>query len=166
MDHLWLIGMMGTGKTTVGAMVAERLSLPLVDTDAAVMEQSGKTIPELFAESESTFRRWESQAVTTIASGQRSVVSTGGGAILDPNNVETMRRTGTTILLTAELAELGRRLQSDTLAERPLHGGAESLERLTDDRMATYVESADHVVDTTERTPAEAANEVLLCVAM
>jgi shikimate kinase len=164
MDHLWLIGMMGTGKTTVGAIVAERLSLPLVDTDAEVMEQSGKTIPELFTESEATFRQWESEVITTIATGRVSVVSTGGGAILEPSNVETMRGSGTTILLTADVAELDRRLHTDDGVARPLHVDQAGLQQLGADRMSTYIAAADHVVDTTARTPHEAAKEVLACV--
>lgn len=164
MNHVWLIGMMGTGKTTVGAIVAERLSLPLVDTDAEVMERSGRTIPEIFAESEATFRRWESDVIAAISLGPRSVVSTGGGAVLDPQNVSIMRSSGTTVLLTSAVAELGRRLDESVGAERPLHSDRSSLERLLTEREPAYTNAADHTVDTTELDRHTAAERVLACV--
>jgi shikimate kinase len=166
MNHLWLIGMMGTGKTTVGAIVAERLSLPLVDTDAEVMERSGRTIPELFAESEASFRRWETDVIAATSEGPRSVVSTGGGAILDPRNVLLMRSTGTTVLLTSDIDALDRRLHNSDGSERPLHNDRSSLLRLQAERHIAYVGAADHTVDTSDRDQHMAAEEVLACVAI
>ena len=165
MNHVWLIGMMGTGKTTVGAIVAELLSLPLVDADAEVMDRSGRTIPELFAESEATFRRWEAGVIATISEGKRSVVSTGGGAILDPRNVLLMRNTGTTVLLTSDSGELDRRLQESNDTERPLHNDLSSLERLQAERRLAYAAAADHTVDTTDLDQHAAAEKVMACIA-
>ena len=166
MNHVWLIGMMGTGKTTVGAIVAEKLSLPLVDTDAEVMERSGRTIPELFAESESTFRRWEADVVAATSEGPRSVVSTGGGAILDPRSVLLMRSTGTTVLLMSDIDAIGQRLGEGDGAERPLGRDRSSVERLQAERHLAYSTAADHTVDTTNLDKHMAAEEVLACVAI
>jgi shikimate kinase len=165
MNHVWLIGMMGTGKTTVGAIVAELLSLPLIDADAEVMERSGRTIPELFADSEATFRRWEADVILTISEGPRSVVSTGGGAILDPRNVLLMRNTGTTVLLTSDSDELDRRLQESNDAERPLHDDLSSLKRLQAERRLAYAAAADHTIDTTDLDQHTVAEKVMACIA-
>jgi shikimate kinase len=162
MGHLWLIGMMGSGKTTIGALVAERLGMPLVDTDTVVMERSGRTIPELFAVSEELFRTWEKEAVREVSSGPSSVISTGGGAILDTENVVVMSSTGTTILLDATDEELGRRLGD--AGGRPLIDGGGDLGAIARDRRDRYLAASDHVVDTTGRAPDTVAEEVIRCL--
>jgi shikimate kinase len=162
MGHLWLIGMMGSGKTTVGALVAEKLGRPLVDTDTVVMERSGRTIPELFAVSEEHFRTWEREVVAEVSSGPSSVISTGGGAILDAGNVARMAATGTRILLDAAYDELERRVGDDV--GRPLLDGDADIATIARDRRDAYLAACDHVVETTGRTPELIAEEVIRCV--
>jgi shikimate kinase len=162
MGHVWLIGMMGSGKTTIGALVAERLGMPLVDTDTIVMERSGRTIPELFAVSEELFRRWEEEAVREVSSGPSSVISTGGGVILGAGNVDVMSSTGTTILLDATDAELGRRLGDGT--GRPLLDGGADIGAIAGDRRDRYLAASDHVVETTGKAPDIVAEEVIRCL--
>ena len=118
MSHIWLIGMMGSGKTTIGAIVAERLELPLVDTDGMVMERSGRTIPEIFDESEEAFRNLEAGVVREVADGPAAVISTGGGVVVDDRNVALMRSSGVTLLLDASIDELVARIGMDE--HRPL----------------------------------------------
>lgn len=163
MSHIWLVGMMGSGKTTVGAIVAERLQWPLADTDALVMQAEGRTIPELFAESEETFRSAERRVIASFADVPGSVIATGGGAVLDERNTSTMKELGTVVLLTAPVEELASRLVSseDT---RPLYASAEALERIATERAERYAAAAHAVVDTGSRTPTEVAEEVLACV--
>lgn len=161
MGHIWLIGMMGVGKTTVAAIVAERLELPLTDTDAMVMERAGRTIPQIFAEGEASFRAIESAVVAEIANGAASVVATGGGVVLDERNVAAMRRAGTTILLTADVETIMHRLGE--VHDRPLYTDSETLTRVDRERAQTYAAAADHVVDTDGRTMHDVAEEVIRC---
>lgn len=162
MSHIWLTGMMGTGKTTIGALVAERLERPLLDTDTMVMVSTRRTIPELFAESEARFRTHEREAIERASRAAPSVISTGGGAVMDPINVEVMRRTGSVILLTADPGTIADRLAGER-AGRPLAGSAGQLEALGERRAAAYAAAADHTVDTTGREPGDIAEEVLAC---
>jgi shikimate kinase len=162
MDHIWLIGMMGTGKTTVGAIIAERLDMRVIDTDAEVMERSGRTIPELFDDSEATFRDWESAVIADIAAGPPAVVATGGGAILDPANVERMRTSGVRILLEADASTLEARGAAD--GERPLLRRSDDIAEINAGRRSRYRDAADHVVDTSGKDVGVVADEVVRCV--
>jgi shikimate kinase len=160
--HVWLIGMMGTGKTTVGAMIAEELSLPLIDTDAEVMTMTGRTIPELFAESEASFRSVESSVITALADGPPSVISTGGGAILDPVNVAAMRGSGHVVLLEASPADLEARLDLD--GSRPLLGSRDDIRRIAEERLDRYRCASHHRIMTDGRSARDVASEVLACL--
>ena len=162
MGRIWLIGMMGSGKTTIGAIVAERLQLPLLDTDGMVMERSGRTIPEIFDESEQAFRALESGVVREAAEGPVAVISTGGGVVVDERNVEVMRRSGTTVLLDASIDELVARI--GRAGGRPLYQSRESLVNLKAERSELYAEACDHIVDTNGRSIMDVAEEVIRCV--
>lgn len=162
MGHIWLIGMMGSGKTTVGAIVAERLELPLVDTDGMVTERSGRTIPEIFDESEEAFRILEAGVVRELADGPAAVVSTGGGVVVDRRNVDFMRGSGVTVLLDAAVDELVVRIGREP--DRPLYQSRESLVRLEAERSSLYRDACDHVIDTNGRSPMDVAEEVIRCV--
>ncbi len=164
MGHIWLIGMMGTGKTTVGALVAQRLTMPLVDTDTVVMESSGRTIADLFEESEEVFRAEERKAIASVAASQSAVVSTGGGAVIDPANASLMSDSGAIVLLAASVEEIVDRIGST--ATRPLYRDRAQLDELLAARWPRYIESADHVVDTDGKTPQDVAEEVVRCVSM
>ena len=92
MGHVWLIGMMGSGKSTVGRLVADRLGRPFYDTDELIEQAGDASIPEIFAEEgESGFRERERWTVEDVASRPPGIVATGGGIILDPANIKTMR---------------------------------------------------------------------------
>ena len=165
MNHIWLIGMMGTGKTTVGQRVATALRLPFIDVDEQIVSQTGKEIGELFDEGEAAFRRLEVSLVRTIADGPTSVVATGGGVVLDPANVAAMTATGTTVLLTATPDVLMDRL-ADATPDRPLLRGEDDIERIAIAREATYRAVADIIVDTASRDVDEVSKEVIECVGM
>lgn len=156
--------MMGTGKTTVGALVAERLGRPFVDLDTEIMEHTGRTIPGLFAASEERFREAESTVLALLAGADPSVYSTGGGSVARPTNVEVMKRTGTLVLLTASVETIVARIGDDPM--RPLAREPRSLADLASDREAIYDEAADHVIDTEGKEPGTVAEEVLACSGM
>lgn len=148
MGHVWLIGMMGTGKTSVGRALAERLALPFYDTDATVAANAGMPIVEIFEHpGEPQFRDMERRAVRAIAPQADGVVSTGGGVVLDPLNVELMRGSGTTVLLDVAVDILVARVAD--AADRPMvSGDPERLVReIASARAESYRRAADIVVD-------------------
>jgi shikimate kinase len=148
MGHIWLIGMMGSGKNTVGARLAERSGLPFYDVDADVEEGYGRSVADVFfMEGEAAFRQMEAEAIERIADLSDGVVATGGGSILEGANVSRMREHGTVVLLdvTAETAA-GRIADTDS---RPLLTG-DALDGLSDiltDRIAAYRAAAEIVID-------------------
>lgn len=164
MGHIWLIGMMGSGKTSVGQELANTLGLVFVDADDAVVASSGRSIENLFAEGEAAFRAVEHDVIIEIASIERCVVATGGGAVLDPANVAAMRASGTTVLLDANAQTLKVRLTGST--DRPLLTDGSDIDTVARERADVYRASADLTVETTNRTIDEVVEEVIRCVPM
>lgn len=150
--NLFLIGLMGSGKSAVGRLLAEKLGRPFVDTDAQVEECAGLTIPEIFArEGESSFREREAAAIAQVAQGDHQVVATGGGAVLRPENRERLRSAGLVIWLTASPEALLERARGQGIATRPLLAGDDPLGRLRSlaaSREVAYAETAHLRIDT------------------
>ncbi len=120
-QHVFLVGYRGSGKTSVGRELADRLGLPVIDSDAMVEDAAGKTIREIFSEvGESGFRDLESKAILQIVSSKTPhIISLGGGAILRPENRQTIRQHGVTIWLQASPELLNARINGDsTTADR------------------------------------------------
>jgi shikimate kinase len=161
---LVLAGFMGTGKSTVGPLVARALGRPFVDTDAIVEREAGITIREIFAtQGEPAFRAMERQAVHEAADMVGVVMSIGGGALLDPENRRALEATGVIVLLACEPDTLVRRLEeSMRRGERPLLGGdlRRRVETLLREREPAY-SLVRLRVDTTHLAPDEVADCVL-----
>ena len=161
--HLVLVGLMGAGKTTVGAACATRLARPFVDTDDVVEANTGMSVAELFAhEGESRFRELERQAVVdACATPAPAVIACGGGAVIDGDNRRRLHQAGFVVWLQAAAATLMARVK--TGAERPLLDGrgTATLERLAVVRAAAYEATADALVDTDGRTVPEVVDSVL-----
>jgi shikimate kinase len=150
MGHVWLIGMMGSGKSTVGQLVADRIGRPFYDTDELVEQAGEASIPEIFAaEGESGFRDREKRIVEDVASCPSGIVATGGGIILDPANVASMRRSGTIVLLAGDVETLRRRVGRGD--DRPLLAADndERFQTIASERRELYRSSADVIVDAT-----------------
>jgi shikimate kinase len=149
-EHLVLVGLMGSGKTTVGRRCAERLRRPFVDTDDVVLTLTGVPVTEFWnTHGEAAFRALERQAVTDVcASPDPLVVASGGGAVLDPENRRSLRSRGVVVWLRAGTAALAARV--GTGAGRPLLAGdpAGALARLAAVREPAYEAAAHAVVDT------------------
>jgi shikimate kinase len=164
MGHIWLIGMMGSGKTTSGVLVAQILDRPFVDTDHAVMARTEKTIPDLFELSEATFRDAESTVIAETAALADAVVATGGGSVLSQGNIDIMEGSGTIVFLDADEETIVQR--TEIAADRPLLPDVPAIRRLIAERSETYHLAAAHTVSTIGRTPNEVAEEVAMCVDM
>ena len=162
--HLVLVGLMGAGKTTVGARCAVQLDRPFVDTDDLVETLAGHTVAELFTEGEATFRTFERDAVAdACASPAPLVIACGGGAVLDPTSRRRLRDTGFVVWLRAEPQVLADRVRADGV-DRPLltdAGTLPTLTRLADTRAAAYEAAADASVSTEGRNPEAVATAVL-----
>ncbi len=158
--NLVLAGFMGTGKSTIGRIVAARLGLAFVDTDTEIERQAGRTIAQIFAQDgEATFRRLEAQVCQEIAARRDQVIAVGGGALLDDGTRQAFAQTGLIVCLMASLDEILRRVGDDPA--RPLFStDRERLMALYTRRAAHYA-SLPHMIDTTTRTPAQVAGEVI-----
>jgi len=143
---VYLVGMPGSGKSTVGPELAGRLGVPFVELDAEIERAAGTSVREIFAaEGEPRFRELEAAALTEAATHDPSVVSCGGGVVLEPANRITLRATGDVVFLSVPLEILKERVSPS--AERPLIHAEVDLERLFRNRESLYREFAAHVVE-------------------
>lgn len=152
MTNLVLVGMPGSGKTTVGKLLAERSGKPFVDLDGEIVRRAGMSIPEMFAsQGEGAFRRLEHEVLTEACAKSGQIIATGGGAVLREENRAAMRRTG-------RVYRLRRRLEDLPTEGRPLSqaGKLEEMERLRD---PLYRAAADREIWNVN-SPAEAAGEI------
>src|SRR5439155_19476581 len=153
--HVVLVGFMGSGKTSLGRQLAERLERPFLDLDAAIEERAGKSISELFAErGEQEFRRIEEHAVrVALGATEPSVLALGGGAV---TSAETRRRLAAhfVVLVDVDVDLAWRRARG---SERPLARDEREFRRLYDERQPLYREVADAVANDPETAALAAA---------
>ena len=165
--RVFLIGYRGTGKTTVGRLLADRLGWGFVDADDRIEATAGRSIAEIFAaEGEAGFRDREAAAVAELARLDRHVVSTGGGVILRPANRELLRAAGFVAWLTADPDTIWTRLLTDptTAARRPnltASGGADEVRTLLAAREPLYRETAAVRIPTDAPSPEAVADAIL-----
>jgi shikimate kinase len=160
---MWLIGMMGSGKSTIGAIAAERLGLQFFDTDRMIVARSGVSIPEIWEEmGEQMFRDMEREAVAAVPL-ERSLAAAGGGAVLDPANRAVIASSPPVVWLRARPETLTRRV--GTAGDRPLLDSPlrlqERLGEILEKRAQVYDEVATHHIDTDDLTIEDTANRMV-----
>lgn len=162
-----LIGLRGSGKTTVGRELARLLADDHVDTDELIVAQAGQSIAAIFREQgEPHFRNLERETIGKLVSNPPRIISVGGGAVLDPANVAALREVAQIVWLTAPPSILWQRIESDprTAVDRPpltTCGGRAGMAQLLIQREPLYRAAADYVVDTLDKSPEVVASEIV-----
>ena len=156
--HIYLCGFMGSGKTTVGSLLAERFSYSFIDTDLMIEQNERKTIRDIFERSgEAAFREMENAMIEEIISSkQNAVVALGGGSLMRFENLSLIRNDGYLVYLNTDLKVIAERLHADN--SRPLLI-QDSLKTLFDQRRSGY-ETADLTIQTNDQSPAEIAETI------
>jgi shikimate kinase len=158
--RIYLVGFMGSGKTTAGRLLAERLKTPFVDLDLAFEAMAGRTIRETFqTHGESWFRAREAELLRGTASLPAVVVALGGGTFTFPENRDFVKANGLSIFLDTPFAVIADRLAGKT-ADRPLFRSEESARELWEARLPSY-RMADRTLNVTrDMTAAEVAGRL------
>jgi shikimate kinase len=156
---VYLVGMPGSGKSTVGKELAGHYGVPFIDLDTQIEQQEGMPVRQIFEErGEVAFRALEAQALLKASTQDPSVVACGGGVVLEPANRIALRNTGTVVFLDVPLEQLRERVQP--AADRPLIREEGDLERLLSEREPLYREFAANVVDASG-DPGEVADAIV-----
>ncbi|KAM3101213.1 shikimate kinase [Phormidesmis sp. 146-12] len=165
--NLYLIGMMGVGKTTIGRLLADQLDYQFFDVDAIIEQASGQSISQIFAESgEAAFRQLETNVLAELAPYTRLAIATGGGIVLKPENWGYLRH-GVIVWLDLPLDELYNRLQHDR--SRPLLQSSETLKprlnTLTAQRQSLYAQADVKITAQANESPTEVSRRVMEAIA-
>jgi shikimate kinase len=163
MNHIILIGFMGSGKSTVGKALAKDLNIPFIDTDEKIEKETGRIINDIFRESgEAYFRDLETEALKDLLKKkERQVIAVGGSLPVRKENRDYLKQLGKVIYLTASVSTLVERLSGD--ATRPMLQGDDlkkRIETLMEQRGALYDEAADVEVATDGKTLREVIEEI------
>jgi shikimate kinase len=162
MRNIVLVGFMGSGKTTVGKLIADATGMPLLDMDSIIEARAGRTINEIFADDgEAHFRALERALVQELAATEGNIISTGGGIVLNGQNISDFEETGLVVCLLADAETVLDRVKHDS--SRPLLAGDKESKiiALLESRKTLY-EAITHKIDTSGRpSPAPTAQEII-----
>ncbi len=167
-DSIALIGFMATGKSTVGKALKDRLGkdYKFIETDQIVIEISGKSIPKIFAEDgEARFRDYEAEACKKAARLSKSIISCGGGVVLNKTNIEILKQSCHIVLLTATPEVIYSRAMSEGKENRPIINKKDpfkEIEKVLRYRESYYNSSAEIIIDTTEKSNERIVEEILM----
>ena len=165
--NIVLMGYRGTGKSTVGRLLAARLGRELVSTDAEIIKRAQHSIPEIVAQKGwEYFRDLESDICREFASRDQLVIDTGGGAILRAQNVEALKKNGTMFWLTASVETIVKRIGGDN--QRPSLTGTKSfvdeIQDVLRERTLKYQAAADHSIATDNRSVNQVVETILALI--
>lgn len=145
MKNIVLIGMPGSGKTTFGMALSEKLRRPFVDADAYLEEKEGRTIQSFFAESEKAFRDAEERTIEDLSRRQNLIIATGGGVVKRPRNVARLHETGLLIFIDRRAEDIVTDVEVE---KRPLLAeGPDKVFALYKERIALYRKAADRILE-------------------
>jgi len=154
---------MGTGKTTIGKLLAEKLNYTFVDTDHLIEEKYDISIPDYFKNyGEKNFRLQETEIAKELSNRQFLIIGTGGGMMINPINVSLLEKSGHIFCLTATAEEIYQRVSQDLGTSRPLLAGNDPMERITtllEERRESYGKFTQ--INTTGKQPKDIANEII-----
>ncbi|HET8580303.1 MAG TPA: shikimate kinase [Nitrospiraceae bacterium] len=162
--NIVLIGYRGTGKSTVGKILAERLGRELVSTDAEIIRRARLPVPDIVQRfGWDHFRDLESEVCRDLAGKDGLIIDTGGGVILRQHNVDCLKKSGVLVWLTATDRTITERIGGDT--QRPSLTGTKSfteeVEEVLRERQPKYKAAANHIIDTDGRSVMEVAEAIL-----
>lgn len=161
--NIVLIGFMGSGKSKVGKLVARKLKMKFVDTDAEIEKREGKTIPQIFCDSgEPYFRRREADIIKEAARQENTVISAGGGAVLLKQNMSRLKKSGVIAWLKANPETIVKRVGASK--NRPLllcEDKGTAVKNLLRKRLPYYRLAQDVSVQTDGRTAGQVAEEII-----
>lgn len=159
--NIYLIGMMGSGKSTLGKSLSEKIQKPFIDLDSEIEKATGKSITEIFdIDGEEQFRKMETKQLKQYS---ESIVACGGGIVLNNANRKFINENGIAILLLASMGELTQRLSASN--NRPLLADdnmEEALTKLWMERLIDYLDTANFTIETDGKNPAQLTEEILV----
>lgn len=164
MESIYLIGFMGAGKTTVGKALAEYLTIPVFDIDEEIEKKENRSISEIFEQqNEAYFRTLETKTLKELPC-ENAVITTGGGVVTRIENRKVLKKQGTVIFLFATAEEIMKRLEKDE--SRPLLRGDKkrNISELYEARKSFYKETADFMIDTTDKKTSDIVKEIVDCL--
>lgn len=163
MRNVFLIGFMGSGKSTIASYLAENYGMEIMDMDQLIVEREGMAIPDIFAQKgEPYFRDAETSLLIEIQGEQNKVVSCGGGVVLRDENVQAMKKSGQVVLLNAKPETILERVKDDD--NRPLLWGNKNVQFIRDmmeKRQPKYEAAADLVIHTDGKSADEICKEII-----
>ena len=163
MRNVFLIGFMGSGKSTIASYLAENYGMEIIDMDQLIVEREGMAIPDIFAQKgELYFRDVETSLLIEIHGEQNKVVSCGGGVVLREKNIQAMKKSGQVVLLNAKPETILERVKDDD--NRPLLRGNKNVQFIRDmmeKRQPKYEAAADLVIHTDGKSADEICKEII-----
>ena len=161
--NIFLIGVMGAGKSTIARTLQRELGFPLVEMDERIVQEQGMSINDIFAQyGEAHFREIESQLVVDLGKQEPSIVSCGGGVVVRPENTQNMKKSGRIVLLKASPETIFERVKNST--DRPIlngHMNVEYIAELMEKRRVLYEEAADITIQTDGKTREQICEEII-----
>ncbi|AKA68781.1 shikimate kinase [Clostridium scatologenes] len=143
--NIVLIGMPGSGKTTIGKILYEKLRTDFIDMDNYIEDREGKTIPDIFKNGEDYFRKLEKEAVCEVSAKKSAIISTGGGVIKNFSNIENLKKNGIVIFIDRPVENIAKDI--NVLSRPLLKDGVGKLYELLDERYELYKKYSDFRIE-------------------
>ena len=165
-SHIFIIGMMGTGKSIIASLLSKKLNIPFIDTDKDLEDILNLSLEEFFKKfSEKKFRELEStyfveHVNSSMGNIQNIIYATGGGIVINKKNRDVFKNYGRTILLNASIETIIKRLENDS-KKRPLFTNKNALENIWNERKHYYHKCSDIIIDTDNKEPQTIAKEII-----